>query len=68
MDIILTILLYLNSLIVVDDPFSIEAMKYFEREMKPYYSELGLQTDTSNSTIHDIPAAYWSLHLPGIFK
>jgi len=46
-------------LFVADDPLTNQAMHDFRREMQPYYAELGIPTDTSNTTFHSIPVAYW---------
>jgi hypothetical protein len=59
METLLTILLYLNMLFVDDDPFTKQAMVNFGREMEPHYSELGIPTDTSDTTLHNLPNTYW---------
>ncbi|MES0361990.1 MAG: hypothetical protein ABUK20_13800 [Anaerolineales bacterium] len=59
MEILLTVLLYLNMLFVADDPLSNQALDQFGREIEPYYAELGIPTDTSDTTLHSLPAVYW---------
>jgi hypothetical protein len=59
METLITILLFLNMLFVADEPLSVQSMQYFGREMMPYYSQMGIPTDTSNTTIHDLPSLYW---------
>ena len=59
MEILLSILLYLNMLFVADVPLTDQAMDQFGREMQPYYAELGIPTDTSDTTMHNLPAVYW---------
>jgi hypothetical protein len=59
METLLIVLLYLNMLFVADDPLTDQAMDKFGREMEPYYAELGIPTDTSDTTLHNLPNAYW---------
>ena len=59
METLLSILLYLNMLFVANDPLTVQAMDQFGREIEPFYAELGIPTDTSDTTLHNLPAVYW---------
>ena len=59
METLLSILLYLNMLFVADVPLTDQAMDKFGREIEPYYTELGIPTDTTETTLHNLPAMYW---------
>ena len=46
-------------LLVADDPLTDQAMDKFGGEMQPYYAELGIPTDSSNTTLNNLPVTYW---------
>jgi hypothetical protein len=59
MEILTVILLFINSIFVADAPLNNQTIEDFAIEMEPYYAQAGIPTDTSNTSIGDLPTAYW---------
>jgi hypothetical protein len=59
MEILTAILLFINLIFVPEAPLSEAAMRDFGAYLEPYYVELGLPTDTSNTSLHELPVTYW---------
>jgi len=59
MDILIAILLIINLIFVPEAPISEAAMSDFGAYLEPYYSEASLPTDTSNTSLHELPVTYW---------
>lgn len=59
METFLAILFYLNMLFVADAPLTEGAINEFALKMEPYYSELGIPTDTGNTSLHELDTNYW---------
>ena len=59
MEMLLAILLYLNMFFVADDPVTEHSILDFANKMEPYYTELGIPTDTGNTSLHELHVSYW---------
>lgn len=59
MEKLFTILLYINLLFVPKAPLTDQAMRVYARRIEPYYADLGIPTDTSNTSLHSLPSTYW---------
>ena len=59
MDILLVVLLFINSLVIGETPISQEDMTQFGQQMEPYFAAAGHPTDTSNTSLHELPRTYW---------
>ena len=59
MDILTAILLFINMIFVGDAPLSDAAIREFGQQLEPHFVEAGLQTDTSNTSLHELPVTYW---------
>lgn len=59
MEKLLVILLYLNMLPVADAPLTNQVMLDYARKIEPYYVNLGIPTDTSNTSLRSLPSTYW---------
>jgi hypothetical protein len=63
METLVTILLFINMLFVSEAPLTDQAMHDFALEMEPYYAQSGIPTDTSNTSLHELPYSYWGATL-----
>ena len=59
MDILTAILLFINMLIVGDAPLSEAAILEFGADLEPYFEAAGHPTETSNTSLHELPVTYW---------
>lgn len=59
METLLTVLIYLNMLLVGDAPLTDQTMHDFAVKMEPFYAELGIPTNTGNTSIHELHIDYW---------
>jgi hypothetical protein len=59
MDFLTILLLLINMFFVAEAPLTNEAMQDFVHKMEPYYLESGLPTDTSNTSLSELPNNYW---------
>jgi len=59
MEILIAILFFINMIFIPDAPLSEEAMREFGQQLEPYYIEAGIPTDTSNTSLHNLPTTYW---------
>jgi len=59
MDILTAILLFINMIFVGDAPLSDAAMREFGQHLEPHFVEAGVPTDTSNTSLHELPVTYW---------
>lgn len=59
MDTLITILLFINMLFVTEAPLTDQSMRDFASKMEPYYAESGIPSDTSNTSLNELPATYW---------
>jgi hypothetical protein len=59
MEILTAILFFINMIFIPDAPLSEEAMREFGQQLEPYYIEAGIPTDTSNTSLHNLPTTYW---------
>lgn len=59
MDTLITILLFINMLFVAEAPLTDQSMHDFAIKMEPYYAESGIPSDTSNTSLNELPATYW---------
>lgn len=63
MDILISILLFINMLFVADTPLTDASMREFGLKMQPYFAQSGLPTDTTNTSLHELPETYWGATL-----
>jgi hypothetical protein len=63
MDILTAILLFINTFFVADAPLNDKAMADFAAKMEPYYAQAGIPTDTSNTSLSELPTTYWGATL-----
>ena len=59
MDILTAILLIINMMFIGDTPLSEAAMGEFGADLEPYFEAAGHPTDTSNTSLHELPVTYW---------
>lgn len=59
MEILTAILLFINMIFVAEAPLNHQTMDDFALKMEPYYAEAGIPTDTSNTSLGDLPTTYW---------
>lgn len=59
MDTLTLILLIINMFFVAEAPLTDEAMRDFALKMEPYYTESNLPSDTSNTSVNELPNTYW---------
>ena len=59
MEILTALLLLINSLFVGEAPLTESAIMDFGLKMEPYYEAAGHSTDTSNTSLHELPNTYW---------
>lgn len=59
MDILLAVLLLINTLVIGETPISQQDMRQFGQHMEPFYAAAGHPTDTSNTSLHELPYTYW---------
>ena len=59
MDILTALLLFINMLFIGEAPLSEPAMAEFGRQLEPYFEAAGHPTDTSNTSLHEVPVTYW---------
>ena len=59
METLITILLFINMLFVAEAPLTDQSMRDFAIKMEPYYAESGIPSDTSNTSLNELPATYW---------
>ena len=59
METLLAVLIYLNMQFVGDAPLTDQAMREFSLKMEPFYKELGVPTDTGDTSLHEIHPDYW---------
>jgi hypothetical protein len=59
MEILTAVLLFINLLFTADAPLSEAAMVEFGSHMAPYYEILNHPTDTSRTSLHELPETYW---------
>lgn len=48
---------------VAEAPLNDQAMADFANKMEPYYAQAGIPTDTSNTSLGELPATYWGATL-----
>ncbi len=63
METLITILLFINMLFVPEAPLTDQAMRDFGIKMEPYYAQSGIPTDTSDTSLHELPYSYWGATL-----
>jgi hypothetical protein len=59
MEILTALLLLINMLVIGDAPLSTVEMEQFGNQMAPYFEAAGHPTDTSNTSLHELPITYW---------
>jgi hypothetical protein len=59
METLITILLFINMIFIAEAPLTDQSMRDFALKMEPYYAESGIPSDTSNTSLNELPAAYW---------
>ena len=59
MDTLITILLFINMLFVAEAPLTDQSLRDFALKMETYYAESGIPSDTSNTSLSELPATYW---------
>jgi hypothetical protein len=59
MEILTALLLFINMLFIGEAPLSESAMADFGERMEPYFEAAGHPTDTSNTSLHEVPVTYW---------
>ena len=59
MEILTALLLFINMLFVGETPLSNTAMEDFGAQLEPYFAAAGLPTDTSSTSLHELPLTYW---------
>jgi hypothetical protein len=59
MEILTAILLFINMIFVAEAPLNNQAMADFAIQMEPYYAQAGIPTDTSNTSLGELPRTYW---------
>ncbi len=59
MEILTALLLFINMLFIGEAPLSEPAMADFGERMEPYFEAAGHPTDTSNTSLHEVPVTYW---------
>jgi hypothetical protein len=59
METLITILLFINMIFVAEAPLTDQSMRDFALKMQPYYAESGIPSDTSNTSLNELPATYW---------
>ena len=59
MQILTALLLLINMLPIGEAPISAPAIEEFGRQMEPYFKAAGYPTDTSNTSLHELPVTYW---------
>ena len=63
METLITILLFINLIFVADAPLTDASMREFGLKMQPYFAQSGLPTDTTNTSLHELPETYWGATL-----
>jgi len=59
MEILTALLLFINMLFIGETPISEAAMADFGVQLEPYFAAAGHPTDTSNTSLHELPVTYW---------
>ncbi len=59
MEILTALLLFINMLFIGETPISEAAMADFGEQLEPYFAAAGLPTDTSSTSLHELPVTYW---------
>ena len=59
MEILTAVLLLINMLIIGDAQLTEPAIEDFGRQMEPHFEAAGHPTDTSSTSLHELPVTYW---------